>query len=459
MAARSSAGVGVGITITLLGVACLGLFISTIVFYSKFQRSDRELTASRQDWDTWVRRDEQGSDTIGSLRGVAKKDNKSVIGYLNDSLRGTMQKVTGSKSTTPEGLDTELKNIAGADTSSLIGVIHARDDSIKDLTSKLAESDKARQTALANMQAEAERVKTKIAAYDKTVATLNSDIDRYKGEVEQYREAVNKAKSEMDANVEKNRGDSAAKESALGERIRKLDSENLQLNERLSALTQAKTSTLLRPKAEESLVDGTIIAASAGNNEVTINRGLKDKIFLGMTFAVYSDATAIKPGTDGVYPAGKASIEVTNVGDTSSTCRIVRETKGNPIVRGDVIANAIYDPNKSYTFLVYGNFDSNGDGIATPAEMNDIRAMIEAWGGKVTDELSGSVDFLVLGQRPVVPPPPPSGAPPAVMTEYMRLDQQATRYDELSRQAAATSVPILNENRLYTLIGRRPGAR
>src|SRR6185295_5610776 len=97
MAARSSAGVGVGITITLLGVACLGLFISTIVFYSKFQRSDRDLTTTRQEWDVWVRKDEQNSDTMGRLRELAKKDTppKSVMGYLNDQLRKSMQKVTG----------------------------------------------------------------------------------------------------------------------------------------------------------------------------------------------------------------------------------------------------------------------------------------------------------------------------------------------------------------------------
>src|SRR5436190_1374568 len=147
MAARSSAGVGVGITITLLGVACLGLFITTIVFYSKFQRSDRELTTSRQEWDSWVSRGEQGSDTVGRLREVARKKNQSVVGYLNDSLRGTMQKVTGRPGDTPDQLDAELKKVEGAGTNNLLGVIGAREASIKDLTSKLEQADKARQTA------------------------------------------------------------------------------------------------------------------------------------------------------------------------------------------------------------------------------------------------------------------------------------------------------------------------
>jgi redox-sensitive bicupin YhaK (pirin superfamily) len=119
-----------------------------------------------------------------------------------------------------------------------------------------------------------------------------------------------------------------------------------------------------------------------------------------------------------------------------------------------VIANALYDPRKVYTFLVYGNFDVNGDGRATAAEADQIRALIEGWGGKVVSDLSGNVDFLVLGQRPQVPPKPGAGQPIAVVQEFIRLDQAAQRYDTLFQQASATSIPVLNENRLYTLIGK-----
>jgi hypothetical protein len=124
-----------------------------------------------------------------------------------------------------------------------------------------------------------------------------------------------------------------------------------------------------------------------------------------------------------------------------------------------VVANAIYDPNKVYTFLVYGNFDANGDGIATQHEAEDVKAVIAAWGGKTTSELTGDVDFLVLGQRPQLPPRPGVNSPLPVVLEYQRIDQMANRYDELFQQATSTSVPVLNENRLYTLIGGRPGRR
>ena len=35
------------------------------------------------------------------------------------------------------------------------------------------------------------------------------------------------------------------------------------------------------------------------------------------------------------------------------------------MVSGDVIANAVYDPKKSYRFVVFGAFDTDGDGVAT----------------------------------------------------------------------------------------------
>src|ERR1043165_3474848 len=162
MAARSSAGVGVGITITLLGVACLGLFISTIIFYSKYQKLDRDLASKTQEWDQWVKGNEQGSDIIARLRDTARKEKKSVVGYLNDSLRDAMTKATGSAGTNSAELAEQLKKIEGGETSNLIAIVRAREASIESLNTQLAESDKNRQTALANMQAEADRKSTRL---------------------------------------------------------------------------------------------------------------------------------------------------------------------------------------------------------------------------------------------------------------------------------------------------------
>lgn len=454
MASRTSTSIGVGITITVLGLVSLALFVLTIVFLSKYQSTERQLTQQQQEQAEILRADERNSDAVQRLKDVAKKENKSLVGYLAAAQRTINTRVTGSSGDTPDQLLAKIDQISA--TSNLSDVVSQLRGELTASKTALEQADKDRQAALENLKIESDRVATITASHNKTVEAMNADIARYRAEIDQYRQGVNDKKKNYDESLDKSRAEAATREAQLSDRIKKLENENLQLIDRVAQLTQAKNKDILKPAAEETLVDGTILAIQGGESTVTIDRGRKDKLFLGMTFAVYADATAIKPdAATGEYPRGKATIEVINVGETSSTCRITSEVKGNPIVRGDVVANALYDPSKVYTFLVYGNFDANSDGRGTAAEGDQVKALIEGWGGKVASDLTGNVDFLVLGERPQVPPRPGAGAPFAVVQEFIRLDTAAQRYDELFQKASATSIPVLNENRLYTLIGKR----
>ncbi len=455
MASRTSASIGVGITITVLGILCLGLFISTIIFLSKFQNASRSLEQAHADQADFVSAEDRNADTMQSLKDAAKKDKKSVVGYLNASLRTVGTRVSGSPSATPDALVKRIDELA-PNGGSLADLVGSQQNDIKNLNDRLTKADDDRKAALENLTAEGNRVKALVDSQKKTIDALNADIGRYRAELDIYRKGVGDAKSNYDAAIEKDRSDATVREAGLNDRIKKLESENLQLIDRLRLLQADKSKDILKPQSEAALVDGSVISLDGSSNTVTIDRGRKDKVFLGMSFAVYSDATQIKPDPKtGDYPKGKATVEIIRVDETSSLCRVTSDVKGNPIVRGDVIANALYDPKKVYTFLVYGNFDTNGDGRATAAEAGEVKALIEGWGGKTTEELGGDVDFVVLGQKPQVPPRPSSGAPIAVLQEYIRLDTAAQNYDKLFQQAAATSIPVLNENRLYTLIGRR----
>ena len=48
-----------------------------------------------------------------------------------------------------------------------------------------------------------------------------------------------------------------------------------------------------------------------------------------------------------------------------------------------------------------------------------------------------------------------SRAPIESIEFFISLKRQALRYDELFEKAQATSIPVLNQNRLYTLTGGR----
>lgn len=451
MAARSSGGSGMLVGIVILGVFTLGFFVTTIVFLSQKQAADRKLAEQSQDVNELI--GQSRGDAVSRLRDPAKKAGKPVLVYLADSMSAVMARVDSAK-TTPEELNRKLEKVEGAGNQSLLALLQDRDRQIASLNDAKAAAEQARDRANTDRQNEARRVSDIEASHKETVAKLTAQIDQLKDEVDKYRADINATKARMDQEVDKTRESARAKESELVGQIREAQEKQSIATETVKRLQEQLRGKTFEVGKEYNLVDGRVIGSDAGNNQFYIDIGRRHKVVLGMTFEVYSEATAIRPDPrTGDYPAGKATLEVIKIEDGSATCRLLREKRGNPVVKGDVIANAIYDPNKVYKFLIYGNFDANGDGMSTPQERSDIEALVREWGGVVVAELSGDVDFLVLGEKPVLPPAPSPVSPPPVVQEYLRLRGIVSQYERLFQQAESTSIPIINENRLRTLTG------
>jgi hypothetical protein len=176
-----------------------------------------------------------------------------------------------------------------------------------------------------------------------------------------------------------------------------------------------------------------------------------------MRFEVFDDSAALRQvdQATGALPRGKASLEVIKVGDATSTCKIIRGVPGRPVVRGDVIANAVYDPNYTFRFLVHGKFDVNGDGSPTELEADYIRSLIEDWGGQVQrgESLPGDLDFLVLGVEPPLPSPSRADATPQEIKVWLDKRNAYQIYNTLKQQAIDAQIPILNANRFFILTG------
>ena len=257
--------------------------------------------------------------------------------------------------------------------------------------------------------------------------------------------------------IESLRDDFGSRSARLQNATNELIEENTVLQDAIARLLGEGGVTQVMPLNEEALVDGQINQVNPIDREVMLSIGREQKAVLGMTFAVYDDATDIRINDEsGIYPAGKAIVEIVRVEANFSRARIIESSAGNPIVRGDVIANAIYDPTKTYKFVVDGLFDTDGDGVASRFERETLEALIERWGGILVSETSGDTDFVVLGEKPVLPPQPSPGAPVATIQEYVRLQQEIDRYDDLMMKAESTTMPLLNANRLQTLIGDFP---
>ena len=166
------------------------------------------------------------------------------------------------------------------------------------------------------------------------------------------------------------------------------------------------------------------------------------------------------PTTEEKLPQGKASIEVTRVGQGSSECRVIRTTPGTQMSEGDLIANLVYDPHVKYNFVVYGDFDMDNNGVATPQDADVIKRLVTQWGGKLMNQVNVDTDFVVLGKEPVLPTFSKEELQDPFNAKKLNDAQQALEaYQNVKRTAEQLHIPILNQNRFLYLTGYYNQAR
>lgn len=457
MAARTGASVGVAVTITILGAMSLAFFVTTMIFYGNAQSARTEKQAMEEDVKVFVSPQEREHAAIRAIRDEATRERKTVVGFLASNQSELMKTVTGEASTSMSELRSELASIEGTEEGSLVSLVEKLQGEIASLQDQLATADEGRRMAQQASQDEAERVAKIENEFTASASAMQSEVSDIINSNDQIRTGFNDIERRLNQRIEEISDQASDRESALQDTVAELQQENFQLKEQVRRLQGEGRVSIFTGVPEQALVDAKVNQVNPLDNEVVISIGREKKAVLGMTFAVYDDATDIRedPNT-GDYPPGKAVIEIIKVEPTFSRARIISSSEGNPIVRGDVVANAVYDPNKTYKFVVDGLFDVDGDGVASRFERDTLEALIERWGGILVGDIEGDTDFVVLGQKPVLPPAPGPGAPVSVIQEYVRLQQEIQRYDDLLLKADATSMPVLNQNRLRTLIGDFP---
>lgn len=457
MAARTGASVGVAVTITILGALSLALFVTTMIFYGNAQSAKSDLDAANEDVKQFVSSQEREHAAIRAIRDEATRERKTVVGYLATNRSELMQTIAGDASMTMAELRENLGAIDGTAEGSLIGLVGNLNDEIDALSEQLAVADAERRDAQNYAEAEAARVADIESQFTSSAGDMQSEVEAYARSNIQLSEGFRNIEQRRIDQMEDLRSDFTTREQRMQTRVDSLEQENIVLRDQIARLLGEGRVASVTGLPEEALSDGQITQVNPIDNEVMISIGRDKKAVLGMTFAVYDDSTDIRedPAT-GEYRAGKAVVEIIKVEPTFSRARIISTSEGNPIVRGDVIANAVYDPSKTYKFVVDGLFDVDRDGVASRFERETLEALIERWGGVVVPEITGDVDFVVLGEQVVLPPQPGPGAPVAAIQEYVRLTQERERYDELLLKAEQTSMPVLNANRLRTLIGDFP---
>ena len=123
--------------------------------------------------------------------------------------------------------------------------------------------------------------------------------------------------------------------------------------------------------------------------------------------------------------------------------------------RATCIVNLVYDKNTKYNFLVYGNFDLDRNGVATPQDAEVIKRLVTQWGGNIVSDINVDTDFVVLGREPEIPTASRDELDddPILKARYDAAVAESEAYAEISAKAREYRIPILNQNRFLYLIG------
>lgn len=359
----------------------------------------------------------------GAARNAIEKAKTAGAKVANESLNAAVDALV----TEVGAVKTEAANNkkdSDQSKAKLIQTVEATKGQIDSLTKTMEGLRAEKDAALQQVQ---EITKTQQGSFENTAADLRKQLEAAQTQINQLN----------------------SQNADLGAQLKKQDSTIGQLQEKLGEKRVDTTKMMVRQP------DGHIIRLPGGN-VCFIDLGQGDHINAGLTFEVYDKIEGVPPPGDPTndenLPVGKASIEVIDVGQTSSACRITRLSPGAALSEGDLIVNLVYDRNTKYNFLVYGNFDLSQTGAATPQDAEIIKRLITQWGGNVVKDLNVDTDFVVLGKEPVIPDRPKEDDPIA-KAKYDQAVADAEAYADLSAKARSYRIPILNQNRFLYLCG------
>jgi hypothetical protein len=356
---------------------------------------------------------------------------------------------------TPE-IVTQQQSYIEIDDPNTIGLVRV----IEKLKAKL---DDTTNTALL-LQEQFERLKNRfddaMEATREKELTLLAEKEKYQQQVNEIKKDYNDLKSLVQQTSEQQVRTLMAQldeerdnRKKLSQQLLKTEAELTTAEERIKRAQEKLHALVPSPDSEIAAYkpDGKIILIDDAAKIVHLNIGSDDHVYRGLTFWVYEKNMPIPK--DG---KGKAEIEVFNVGKNISTARIISFNAKKPIIVGDIVANLIWDSDKTNVFVVAGEFDLNGDGNIDDEAADKIKALIEKWGGKVADEISIDTDFLVLGTTPTVLKKPTfeqMEVDPMAMEKYEASLKKLTSYKEIQARAQTLSIPVFNLERFLYFIG------
>jgi len=452
MARSSGAGTGVIVALVVSVVCNLGLLTITFMMYSGKAEALENEARTQADMNAFVTNAER-TDAFERVMDAAKSERKSLYAMLDARRQAIASFVTGNPNATladmQSGLGLESGDVVRNVVTDLRREVTATGNEVSSLERQLAD-------ARTENQELRDRVSDIESMGDERVAQVTEEFDGYKTAAVRYEQEVEDAVSAIEESRARLDRDYRNRVAELQARLDQANEDNSVFRAQIEELRRKTESYRVKPQNPAELVDGRVISVPGSGGQIFIDLGRNDRVVPGMTFEIYEDAGSIRPDPrTNEYVRGKASIEIIRVGEDTSAARITREIPGRPVVKDDVIANAVFNPDYRFKFLVHGLFDVNNDGTPSVADADYVRRRVIEWGGELVEggELTGDLDFLVLGEQPPAPAPLPLDADQAEIRAYMQQKTARDVYDRLFDQASRAQIPVLNWNRFETLTG------
>lgn len=436
---------GLTAAVVAFGILFFISLILAVVFFVQAGKYQTQVEAVDRDLRAFVSRTEMTQPEITALRGRGG----TIVGKLLEQRQWAFRTISGDETAELEVIQSQVTEAGLAEGKALLTLVNELRTTLDQSHQTLQQQQAMLQQAAAELLQVQQRRQAQSQGFEAAVSQLQGNLDQQGAQFTAYQQRVSQEQRQLAALLEELRRSSEMSELEVRQRSVQLETENAALRRRISELTLSHDgeSTALDPSL---LPDGQIMAIDPRGRWVYIDRGRAHRVVLGMTFEVFEHAAAVADSGDG---RGKATIQVVDIIENSSQCLVVRSSPGKTLQEGDVIANAVYSPDATFNFHVHGRFDVDDTGRTTDEDRRRIERMITQWGGRLMDELTYEVDFLVLGAAPAPPVLLADTIDPVEITRQLRLRAEYDRHQQLLERAREMSIPVLNQNRFLTLVG------
>ncbi|MDA1007427.1 MAG: hypothetical protein O2800_00285 [Planctomycetota bacterium] len=450
MAIRSSGGSGLIASLILFVITTVGLIVGVVLLFNANGALERTLAERENELNSVYPASVKSRTDVARLKNAA--GGSPLVGFLADE-RGQIGTFVASN---PDaGIDDMRTALKITGTATAMGTLNDLRTAVETRDKRIAALTADVETAQAGVESARDELAQARAAFTRGAEEIRADLAKFTDITEQFSAGLSELRDSYTRNEGDLRADFDARRAELETQLDEANQRRASLEEKTRELQAVVSASRVRAKDAAELVDARVIEVSPDGRTVYIDLGRRDRLRPGMTFELYADAALIGQDSNGSQSAGKASVEVTRVGDTTSQARVTRLQPRASVSRNDILANAIYSPDHEYRFIVHGLFDVDGDGTPSQAETDFVKQRIIDWNGTIVDgdRLAGDVDFVVIGVRPTRAPQPALDATDAEFASFAAREEVRERYESLMQAGSEAQIPILNWNRLQVLTG------